>query len=212
MDISLISRRNCRDISRSMCGKGDAKAGSALFRIDRDHRLAGGQVRLDLAVQVHELRITVLVLASFILLCVRLQAVAQLVEEFADGNVAQRIALAANSPAAVRVDFVVQRSGHIGSPGSLDRRGRQERQAAPAGRRSPSVCRLPARIRAETSNPASTSLVAFCTVDRLIEVALATALMPPRPKSRAPLQGAADAHRGAAAATERIPPSPRRRP
>ena len=51
-------------------------------------------MRLNLAVQVDELGVAVLVLAPFVLLCVRLQAVAHLVEELADGDVADRVALA----------------------------------------------------------------------------------------------------------------------
>ena len=79
-----------------------------LFRVDADHGLARAQVLHDLRVQMGELGVTVGVLGALVLLGVGLQAVAHLVQELADGDVADRISLAG--------ELAGKCSGRLGRP------------------------------------------------------------------------------------------------
>lgn len=78
------------------------------LRVDADHGLAGAQVLHDLCVQMDELGVTVGVLRALVLLGIGLQAVAHLVQELADGDVADRISLAG--------ELARECSGRLGRP------------------------------------------------------------------------------------------------
>lgn len=91
-----------------------------------------------------------------------------------------------SSSAKVRTLLAVQRNGDIGLPRAVGST-RSSSATNKSGSVSSSGLR-PApgrRTRSVTSIPASSSLTASCTVERLIPVARATAAIPPRPCDRA---------------------------
>ena len=92
----------------------------------------------------------------------------------------------ASSAASVRVDFVVHRSGDIGSPRSSGSTSPSSAGRSP-GSRSATRLRPPPgrRTRPSGASPASSSNTPLRTVVSLTSAACATARMPPCPSSRA---------------------------
>jgi len=133
------------------------------------------------SIDVAELGVAIGVLGALVLLGGRLQAVVHLVQQVRHRDVARAIPLrqqllrqlagrlrgpaqsTLGIPPALRLDEIVEGLEQAGL--GVDDRGRP----APG-----------ARSRSKGSIPASISATAFCSVERLMEVASATATMPPR--------------------------------
>ena len=127
-----------------------------LLGIHADHRVHGHLAGLGVPADVAELRIPVRMLGTFNGLGVTLQAEPLFPQQAGNGAALALWHWRANSPASLRVDLVVHRSGYIGSPRSCGSTSTTSAGRSPASRSAASL-RLPPGRRARPSGSAPES-------------------------------------------------------